>query len=81
MMKNNRIAVLFFAALVLGGCAVVEAGESGISVRHSAANSALILSKAEKHCQSHGKRAELVQVSPIENRYLVQTVVSTFECI
>ena len=81
MNKNNKIAVTILVSLVLGGCAVVEADPDKISLRHSVENNAFVLSEAQKHCKTQGKTAQLVQISPVDDSYIVRTVVSTFECI
>ena len=82
-MKKAKWIGLALAAplLALSACSTVTSDAEGISIRHSAENTLLVQRQAERHCARFGKHALEVQRSPVDNSYLVQTVVTTFACV
>jgi len=80
-MKKYKCLAVLAGAAILAGCAVVSADNNGIEIRHSAENSILVQSKADKHCASFGKKAVKEQESTVVDTYSFRTVTSTFKCV
>ena len=75
---------LFLAIAMLGllaACSTQQGDETGVVIQHSAAHAGSAQWQADRHCAQFGKKAVLAQKAPKQSDYLVETNVSTFDCV
>jgi outer membrane biogenesis lipoprotein LolB len=75
---------LFPAIAMLGllaACSTQQGDETGVVIQHSAAHAGGAQWQADRHCAQFGKKAVLAQKAPKQSDYLVETNVSTFDCV
>ena len=67
--------------VMLAACATQQGDETGVVIQHSSAHGGGAQWQADRHCAQFGKKAVLVQKAPKQSDYLVETNVSTFDCV
>lgn len=85
-MKTNRLMdIRWLLALVLlilpAACAVQQGDETGIVIQHSAAHAGGAQYQASRHCAQFSRKAVLAQKAPRQSDYLVETNVSSYDCV
>jgi hypothetical protein len=70
------------AALLAAGCAgTLRADENGIVIELGTHQPGAAQWQADMHCRQYGKKAVLVQKSPKQTTFLLESNVSEFECV
>ena len=78
----RRLLVLAIAGFIIAGCAVQNADENRIVIKHTSKQPGLAKWTAEKHCAEYGKRAVFLVRGPKETSGLIPTTnISIYDCV